>query len=70
MTEHTSGKRHPRTWTEAEIEAIAAADTEFPPITEEDLARALAAPRRESARSAAPIRIDPPGSGTSEPHRP
>ena len=41
----SNDERH-RTWTEAEIEAIAAADTEFPPITEEDLARALALPRR------------------------
>ncbi len=65
----SSDERYRRTWTEAEIEAIAAADTEFPPITEEDLAHALAAPRRESARGAAPIRIDPSGSGTSEPHR-
>lgn len=59
MTEHTSGKRHPRTWTEAEIEAIAAADTEFPPITEEDLARALAVSAGGRARGAAPVGVDP-----------
>lgn len=68
MTEHHSGKRHRRTWTEAEIEAIAAADTEFPPITEEDLARALALPRRR-ARGAAPIRIYPTAADTGEPQR-
>lgn len=67
MTEHTSGKRHPRSWTEAEIEAIAAADTEFPPIAEEDLARALALPRR--ARGARPIRIDPTAVDTGKPQR-
>jgi hypothetical protein len=70
MIERTSGEREHRTWTDAEIESIAAADTEFPPITEEDLARALAAPRRESVRGAAPIRVDPPAVDSSEPHRP
>lgn len=49
MTERASGHRLPRSWTEAEIEAIAAADTEFPPISEDDLARALAAPKRAGA---------------------
>lgn len=55
MTEHTSGKRHPRTWTEAEIEAIAAADTEFPPISEEDLVRALANSSPEPRRECSPV---------------
>ena len=59
MIEDTSGKRHPRTWSDAEIEAIAAADTEFPPITDDDLARALAQPPRVRAPGAAP-----------NPHRP
>lgn len=59
MTEHTSGKRHPRTWTEAEIEAIAAADTEFPPITEEDLARALAVSAGGRARGVTTVGVDP-----------
>ncbi|MBD0319846.1 MAG: hypothetical protein ICV87_05920 [Gemmatimonadetes bacterium] len=49
MTERTSGERHPRSWTDEEIEAIAAADTEFPTISEDDLARALAQPRRVRA---------------------
>lgn len=65
MTERTSGERHPRRWTEAEIEAIAAADTEFPTISEEDLARALAQPRRVRA----PSRVEP-AADTRIPDRP
>jgi hypothetical protein len=70
MTEHTSGKRPHRTWTEAEIEAIAAADTEFPPITEEDLARAVAVPARRRARIPGPVRIDPTAADTGKPEQP
>jgi hypothetical protein len=69
MAERTSGKRPPRTWTDAEIEAIAAADTEFPPISEEDLAQALAVPPRGQVRGAAPIRIDPTAADAREPER-
>lgn len=70
MAERTSGKRPPRTWTDAEIEAIAAADTEFPPISEEDLARALAVSRRGRVRRAASIRVDSTVADTGEPDRP
>jgi hypothetical protein len=70
MAERTSGKRPRRTWTEAEIEAIAAADTEFPPISEQDLARAVAAARRVPVRGSGLFRIDPPVADASEPERP
>ena len=66
----SSNARLRRTWADAEIEAIAAADTEFPPISEEDLARAVTVARRVPVRGAAPFRIDPAAADTSEPERP
>jgi hypothetical protein len=66
----SSNARPRRTWTDAEIEAIAAADTEFPPISEEDLARAVAIARRVPIRDAPPFRIDAAAADASELERP
>ena len=70
MAERTFGKRPRRTWTDAEIEAIADADTEFPPISEEDLARALTASRRGRVSGPAPLRIGGTDADTSKSERP
>ena len=55
MSSEASDKNRLRTWTDAEIDAIADADVEFPTITEEDLARAVAV--SASGRTMVPISI-------------
>lgn len=59
MPGNEGSQRARRTWTEAEIEAIIAADTEFPPITDDDLARALTAPKRTRSVSTIPPEVAP-----------
>ncbi|HEY0150834.1 MAG TPA: BrnA antitoxin family protein [Longimicrobium sp.] len=58
MSSQASGNNPPRTWTDAEIDAIADADVEFPTITEEDLARAVAVSASGRTKVPISIRID------------
>lgn len=58
MSSQTSDTDRRRTWTDAEIDAIAAADTVFPTITEEDLARAVAVSTSGRTKVPISIRID------------
>jgi uncharacterized protein (DUF4415 family) len=58
MSDYVSdtGRRH--SWTDEEIERIANADTEFPRISEDDLARALAVSASGRIKVPISIRID------------
>ena len=58
MSSQASDKNGGRTWTDAEIDAIADADVEFPTITEEDLARAVAVSASGRTKVPISIRID------------
>lgn len=58
MSEHVSEKSRRRSWSDEEIERIAAADTEFPAITEDDLARASAVSASGRIKVPISIRID------------
>jgi uncharacterized protein (DUF4415 family) len=58
MSEHVSEKSRRRSWTDEEIERIAAADTEFPAISEDDLARASAVSASGRIKVPISIRID------------
>lgn len=58
MSSQASDKNRRRTWTDAEIDAIADADVEFPAITEEDLARAVAVSASGRTKVPISIRID------------
>jgi uncharacterized protein (DUF4415 family) len=58
MSSQACDKNRQRTWTDAEIDAIADADVEFPTITEEDLARAVAVSASGRIKVPISIRID------------
>ncbi|HEX8670872.1 MAG TPA: BrnA antitoxin family protein [Longimicrobium sp.] len=58
MSRHAYDNRPSRTWTDAEIDAIADAAVEFPPITEEDLKRAVAVSASGRTKVPISIRID------------
>lgn len=58
MSEHVSGKSRRRSWTDEEIERIADADTEFPVISEDDLAHASAVSAAGRVKVPISIRID------------
>jgi uncharacterized protein (DUF4415 family) len=58
MSSQASDTDRRRTWTDAEIDAIADADAEFPPVTEEDLARAVAVSASGRTKVPISIRID------------
>jgi uncharacterized protein (DUF4415 family) len=58
MSEHVSGKSRRRSWTDEEIDRIAEADTEFPAISEDDLARASAVSASGRIKVPISIRID------------
>jgi uncharacterized protein (DUF4415 family) len=58
MNEHVSEKSRRRSWTDEEIERIAAADTEFPAISDDDLARASAVSASGRIKVPISIRID------------
>jgi uncharacterized protein (DUF4415 family) len=58
MSHHVSDTSRRRSWTDDEIEAIADADTEFPPISADDLARASAVSASGRIKVPISIRID------------
>lgn len=58
MSSQARDKNRRRTWTDAEIDAIADADVEFPTITDEDLARAVAVSASGRTKVPISIRID------------
>lgn len=57
MSDHVLGRSR-RSWTDEEIEGIADVDTEFPPISEDDLARASAVSASGRIKVPISIRID------------
>jgi uncharacterized protein (DUF4415 family) len=58
MSDHVSDTSRRRSWTDEEIDRIACADTEFPPISAEDLDRALAVSANGRIKVPISIRID------------
>ncbi|HEX8213018.1 MAG TPA: BrnA antitoxin family protein [Longimicrobium sp.] len=58
MSSQASDTARGRTWTDDEIDAIADADAEFPTITEDDLARAVAVSAAGRTKVPISIRID------------
>ncbi|HEX8361462.1 MAG TPA: BrnA antitoxin family protein [Longimicrobium sp.] len=58
MSDHVSEESRRRSWTDEEIDRIAGADTEFPAISEDDLARASAVSASGRIKVPISIRID------------
>ncbi|HEX8454778.1 MAG TPA: BrnA antitoxin family protein [Longimicrobium sp.] len=58
MTNSYEAEKIERMWTDAEIDAIADAAVEFPPITEEDLKRAVAVSASGRIKVPISVRID------------